>query len=40
MKGHVHRGETVKPYGYTGAETLLVDFWAAVYDYLKKEGVQ
>ncbi len=30
----------VELYSYTDAETLLVDFWDAVYDYLKKEGVQ
>jgi len=37
---HVHMGKRVKPYSYTDAETLLVDFWDAVYGYLKKEGVQ
>ncbi len=40
LNDHVHRGEMVELYSYTDAETLLVDFWDAVYDYLKKEGVQ
>jgi aminoglycoside N3'-acetyltransferase len=36
---HVHRGKKVKPYNYSDAETLLVDFWDAVYKHLKEEGV-
>lgn len=38
-RDHVHKGEQVMPYGYTDAESLLVDFWDAVDAYLKKAGV-
>lgn len=37
---HVHEGGKVKPYAYSDADTLLVDFWDAVYRHLKSEGVQ
>lgn len=37
---HVHEEEKLKPYDYTDAETLMVDFWEAVDHHLKKEGVQ
>jgi len=40
VNDHQHKGKTVKPYSYKTAEDLLVDFWAAVDDMLKKEGVQ
>lgn len=36
---HVHKGETIKPYPYKNAETLLEDFWTDVDQILKKEGV-
>jgi hypothetical protein len=36
---HVHRGGVVKPYAYSDAETLLVDFWNDVYRVLEEEGV-
>jgi hypothetical protein len=39
VNDHVHKGERIKPYGYTNAETLLGDFWTEVYAWLKKEGV-
>jgi hypothetical protein len=35
MNDHVHKGANVKPYGYTDAETLLVDFWTDVEAALK-----
>ncbi len=40
VNDHVHREGKMRPYEYTDAGTLLVDFWKAVYDYLKKVGVQ
>ena len=30
LSDHVHKGQKVKPYAYTDAETLLIDFWADV----------
>jgi len=36
---HVHKAEKIMPYGYTDAESLLVDFWDAVDAYLKKAVV-
>ncbi len=36
---HVHAGKRIRPYVYNDAETLVVDFWSAVYDFLKKKGV-
>lgn len=38
-RDHKHRNRTVRPYDYTDAETLLVDFWAAVEAILKERGV-
>ena len=35
---HLHRGETVRPYVYRDAETLLDDFWREVSVILTKEG--
>lgn len=40
MSDHVHEGGKVRPYIFTDAETLLVDFWDAVYRHLKSEDTQ
>ena len=37
---HVHRGESVRPYSYRDAETLMDEFWREVEAILKKEGVE
>ena len=39
VNDHIHKGEKIRPYDYTNAETLLVDFWDAVDKHLKEEGV-
>jgi hypothetical protein len=39
VRDHLHKGEAVKPYVYTDAETLMVDFWNEVYRVLRLEGV-
>ena len=36
---HRHRLETVRPYAYKDAATLLADFWAAVDEVLREKGV-
>jgi hypothetical protein len=36
---HRHRLQTVKPYAYKDAATLLADFWQAVDAVLKERGV-
>lgn len=36
---HVHKGEVVKPYEYTDAGTLVVDFWTEMEKILKKAGI-
>ena len=36
---HRHRLQTVKPYAYEDAATLLADFWQAVDAVLKERGV-
>lgn len=36
---HKHARTTVKPYDYSDAETLLLDFWTDVERVLKEEGV-
>jgi len=36
---HKHRLETVRPYRFQGAATLLEDFWAEVDRFLKEKGV-
>jgi hypothetical protein len=36
---HRHRLETVRPYAYKDAATLLYDFWAAVDELLREKGV-
>lgn len=37
---HLHRGESVRPYAYRDADTLMDDFWLEVEAFLKREGVQ
>ena len=37
--GHKHRMETVRPYRFKDAATLLEDFWAEVDKLLKEKGV-
>ena len=37
---HLHRGESVRPYAYRDAETLMDDFWREVEAILKREGVE
>ena len=38
-RDHVHIGGDAKPYDYTSAEDLMVDFWSAVDRVLKAKGV-
>jgi hypothetical protein len=37
---HLHRGETVRPYIYRNADTLIGDFWRGVATILKEAGVE
>lgn len=37
---HLHRGESVRPYAYRDADTLMDDFWREVEAILKREGVE
>lgn len=39
-RAHLHRGETVRPYVYRGADTLVDDFWRGVADILRKAGIE
>ena len=39
-RDHLHRGESVRPYAYRDADTLMDDFWREVEANLKKEGVE
>jgi len=39
-RDHLHRGESVRPYAYRDADTLIEDFWREVEALLKKEGVE
>jgi hypothetical protein len=36
---HRHRSQTLKPYNFRDAATLLADFWAAVDTALRDQGV-
>ncbi|MSO77410.1 MAG: hypothetical protein EXQ87_10980 [Alphaproteobacteria bacterium] len=36
QRDHRHRGNTIRPYAFKDAETLLEDFWADVYRELGK----
>ena len=40
LRDHIHRGETVRPYVYRDADTLIDDFWREVEAILKKAGVE
>lgn len=37
-RDHVHKHGKIGPYAYVDAESLLVDFWEAVYAHLGEEG--
>jgi hypothetical protein len=37
---HLHRDESVRPYAYRDAESLLEDFWREVDAILKKRGIE
>jgi hypothetical protein len=37
---HLHRGETVRPYVYRDADTLIDDFWREVEAILRKAAVE
>jgi Family of unknown function (DUF6516) len=39
-RDHLHRGETVRPYVYRDADTLIDDFWREVEAILRKAGVE
>ena len=38
VRDHKHRLETVRPYAYTDAATVLADFWADVEAVLRERG--
>lgn len=40
VRDHLHRGQSVRPYIYRNAATLLDDFWREVEAILKKEGIE
>jgi hypothetical protein len=35
-RDHLHRGESVRPYSYGDADTLMADFWSEVLTILKE----
>lgn len=37
---HLHRDDSVRPYAYRDAESLLEDFWREVDAVLKKRGIE
>ena len=37
---HLHRDDTVRPYAYRDAESLLEDFWSEVDAILKERGIE
>jgi len=39
-RDHQHRGESVHPYTYRDADTLMDDFWLEVEAILKREGIE
>ena len=39
-RDHLHRGESMRPYAYRDADTLMDDFWREVEAILKKEGIE
>ncbi len=40
VRDHLHRGETVRPYQYRDADTLIDDFWREVEAMLKEAGIE
>jgi hypothetical protein len=40
LRDHLHRGETVRPYVYRDADTLIDDFWREVVATLRKAGIE
>ena len=38
VRDHLHRGETVRPYRYRDADTLMDDFWREVEAIVRKAG--
>lgn len=39
-RDHLHRGKSVRPYAYRGADTVADDFWREIGAILKKEGIE
>lgn len=39
-QGHLHRDDSVRPYAYRDADSLLEDFWREVNAVLKKRGIE
>jgi hypothetical protein len=39
VQDHLHRGNSVQPYAYRDAESLLEEFWREVDAILKKRGI-
>ena len=39
-RDHLHRRESVRPYAYRDADTLMDDFWREVEAILKKESIE
>ncbi len=39
-RDHLHRDDSVRPYAYRDAESLLEDFWREVDAILKKRGIE
>lgn len=39
-RDHLHRGESVRPYAFSDAATLMDDFWREVEAILRREGVE
>lgn len=39
-RDHLHRDDSVRPYAYRDAESLLEDFWREVDAVLKKRGIE
>lgn len=40
VRDHLHRGDSVRPYPFVDANSLVDDFWREVEAILRKEGVQ
>jgi hypothetical protein len=39
-RDHIHRSNSVRPYAYRDADTLIDDFWREVHAILRKEGLE